>query len=187
MDPDVLSGKWFPGSGRSRHLNEWDSNLLNNFLTTSVVSPDSPCPLSKPAQLPAKHSSAPNGGSSYDTDKLAVAVKRITAPNPSFCPSAKGFNINVPTRTYSECNLRHQMKVALTLWPLFLLLKKERKRLIAESQKWWLKVQQLKHLQNCQVQCNMQCEFTNIHQKRHKLREAKSIKQLQMEKYNFEY
>lgn len=48
------------------------------------------------------------------TDKLAVAVKGITAPNPSFWPSAKGFRLrrNVPRRTYSECNLRHQMEVA---------------------------------------------------------------------------
>jgi len=91
---------------------------------TSVICPDRHCPLSKPAQLPAKCSSAPHGGTSYDaenpdaplrapTDKLVVAFQGITASNPSFCPSAKVFNFhrNVPRRTYSACNLRHQMEV----------------------------------------------------------------------------
>lgn len=47
------------------------------------------------------------------TDELAVAVKGITAPNPSFCPSAKGFSLhrNVPRRTYSECNLSHHVEL----------------------------------------------------------------------------
>lgn len=67
----------------------------------------------------------PWGGTSYDgenadallwalTDELAVAVKGITAPKPSFCPSAKGFSLhrNVPRGTYSECNLSHHMELA---------------------------------------------------------------------------
>lgn len=119
-DADLSSQKWFIGSGCSQHLQE-DSD---KHLTASDVFPDSHCPLSKPAQLPAKHSSALCGGTSYDaentdtllralTDELAVAVKGITAPNPSFCPTAKGFNLhrNVPQRTYSECNLSHHMEL----------------------------------------------------------------------------
>lgn len=119
-DADLSSQKWFIGSGCSQHLQE-DSD---KHLTASDVFPDSHCPLSKPAQLPAKHSSVLCGGTSYDaentdallralTDELAVAVKGITAPNPSFCPSAKGFNLhrNVPRRTYSERDLSHHMEL----------------------------------------------------------------------------
>lgn len=119
-NPDLSSEKWFISSGCSQHLQE-DSD---KHLIESDVFPDSHCPLSKPAQLPAKHSSVLSGGTSYDaentdallralTDELAVAFKGITAPNPSFCPSAKGFILhrNVPRRTYSECNSSHHMEL----------------------------------------------------------------------------
>lgn len=119
-NPHLSSEKRFIGSGCSQHLQE-DSD---KHLTASDVFPDCHCPLSKPTQLPAKHSSVLCGGTSYDaentdallkalTDELAVTVKGITAPNPSFCPSAKGFILhrNVPRRTHSECNSSHHMEL----------------------------------------------------------------------------
>lgn len=178
-DPDLSSEKWFIASSCSQHLQE-DSD---KHPTGSDVFPDSRCPLSKPAQLPAKHSSALCDGTSYDaentdallralTDELAVAVKGITAPNPSFCPSAKGFSLhrNVPRRTYSECNLSHHMELTYEKVATFSPIEKRKEKMchrimemVVGSQN--LTVKHLKHPQRCQaeVQPTTQCEFTYLH------------------------
>lgn len=176
MDPNLSSEKWLVGSGCPQHLQEHSDKQL---AASDVFPATVPFP-----NLPSF--SVLCGGTSYDaentdallralTDELAVAVKGITAPNPSFCLYAKGFSLhrNVPRRIYTERNLSHHMELAYEKVVSFSPIekkKKERKRCTTESWKWWSEVQnlilkQLKHLQSCQaeVQSTTQCEFTYVH------------------------